>query len=132
MQKVARDSKSSAAAPAVVHQEDYREYADASTSTDLPALVSTDVQTDQSMAPLPPYSAEPEPLEHDAKVLARAHPEAAPEYSDDEDAEEQYAAITSALGVKCTVLEKKLEATRADRLKRAGCEYSVKLIPLIN
>ncbi|KAK4684860.1 hypothetical protein P7C73_g5304, partial [Tremellales sp. Uapishka_1] len=97
-------------APAIRIEEGIKEYEDAATETD---PVEPDIVTltepapvDHHSAPLPPYSAEPEPLV--AKdVLDKAHPRNTSLHGHSGDP--AYDALVDALGVRCEVIEKEIQ-----------------------
>jgi hypothetical protein len=84
-------------------------------------------QEHDSSAPLPPYSKDPAPINAE-QVLEKAHPREkirahhVHEKVHDE-ADEAYAALSDALGLRCQVLEEELKAYRAEREKRLGMQF---------
>ncbi|WWC68057.1 uncharacterized protein I206_101976 [Kwoniella pini CBS 10737] len=108
-------------------EEGIREYTDASQQTDFVAVHET--QTDQPEAGPsrtrtethehpPAYSAEPEPI-NKAELISQIHPRRPGDaVESDEDVDDEYALLTNALGMRCTVIEEHIDAQKIERQKR--------------
>lgn len=107
-------------------EEIVREYIDAGVATDpepagLPAMSSSAIQTDETHhGTLPPYSPRSD-AEIASEALAHAHP--ALEASEKVDLKRHgelalgYAEVTMAVGLRCTVLEEKLQVKQGEAMR---------------
>ncbi|WVQ69388.1 uncharacterized protein L199_007605 [Kwoniella botswanensis] len=116
--------------PLIRIEEGIREYADASLQTDpIPELgprPTTPIQQEAEAGPSrshvhehpPAYTAEPEPI-NKAELISQIHPKRPGEVVEyNEDVDDEYAFLTNALGMRCTVIEEQMDAQRAEREKR--------------
>ena len=113
-------------------EEIVREYTDAGVATDpeVPAgtsMTSSAIQTDETHhGTLPPYSPRSD-AEIASEALAHAHPEL--EVTEKIDLQRhgelavEYAEMTMAIGVRCTVLEEKLQAKQDEAMRIGGGEF---------
>nr|XP_019005016.1 uncharacterized protein I203_01860 [Kwoniella mangroviensis CBS 8507]OCF68477.1 hypothetical protein I203_01860 [Kwoniella mangroviensis CBS 8507] len=94
--------------PLIRIEEGIREYADAKAGPS---------RSDVHEHP-PAYTAEPEPI-NKAELISQIHPKRPGEVVEyDADVDEEYAFLTNALGMRCTVIEEQMDAQRAEREKR--------------
>ncbi|WWD07540.1 hypothetical protein V865_005641 [Kwoniella europaea PYCC6329] len=102
--------------PLIRIEEGIREYADAKTE-------AGPSRSDVHEHP-PAYTAEPEPI-NKAELISQIHPKRPGEVVEyDEDVDEEYAFLTNALGMRCTVIEEQMDAQRAEREKRGALASS--------
>ncbi|WWC59592.1 uncharacterized protein I303_102149 [Kwoniella dejecticola CBS 10117] len=113
--------------PIIQIEEGIREYSDASQQTD--PLPDTEDETSQPVAGPsssqsephehpPAYTAEPEPI-NKAELILQTHPKRPGDaVESDEDVDDEYAALTNALGMRCTVIEEHIDAQKLERQKR--------------
>ncbi|WWC86793.1 uncharacterized protein L201_001672 [Kwoniella dendrophila CBS 6074] len=114
--------------PIIRVEERIREYADAGLQTDPvnepepKAAETPQPEAGPSRPPVhehpPAYTAEPEPI-NKAELISQTHPKRPGDVLEsDEDVDDEYAYLTNALGMRCTVIEETMEAQKADRVKR--------------
>ncbi|WVW78339.1 hypothetical protein I302_100293 [Kwoniella bestiolae CBS 10118] len=118
----AQPGASSEEQPLIRIEEGIREYADASLQTDPIPEPERQVAAGPSRTHVhehpPAYTAEPEPI-NKAEVISQTHPKRPGDVVEsDEDVDAEYAFLTNALGMRCTVIEDQMDAQKAEREKR--------------